>query len=396
MGAYRRLLAGAAARRLALASALGWLGFGALSLAIVLTVQAATGSPSAAGAALAGFALGSGALAPARGRLVDRLGVRRALVPFAVASGAALLGLALAAEEGAAAWLLVSLATLGGLTVPPLIASARVVWPRVVPAEQLPSAYGVQALLSDLGAVAGPALAGAVAALASPGGALIACAVLPVAGALLLARLPWPEPAPRKGRGGALASPGMRTLVLADAGLYAGLGALEVALPAVAAREGEAAAAALPLAAFAAASAVASLVYGTRAAAAGPPLPPRLARVHGGVRAAGRLRDRVGARGRADRGRRGVRGGQRGDLRAARRRDARGHGCRGVDVAHHRGRRRHGGGRGAGRGARGRGRVGGRAVAAGGRARRWRSGWWWCGGGRWRDRRRSASTALAG
>ena len=42
MRAYRSLLAGAGARRLALASVLGWLGFGALSLAIVLTVQRAT------------------------------------------------------------------------------------------------------------------------------------------------------------------------------------------------------------------------------------------------------------------------------------------------------------------------------------------------------------------
>jgi MFS family permease len=269
VGAYRSLLAGARARRLALASVLGWLGFGALSLAIVLTVQRAAGSSSAAGVALAGFALGSGVLAPARGRLVDRYGPRRALVPLAQTSGAALLGLALAAEEGAADWLLVALATLGGLTVPPLIASARVVWPQVVPPEQLPPAYGVQALLGDIGGVGGPALAGALAALASPSAALIACALLPAAGALLLARLPWPEPARREGRSGALASPGMRTLVIADFGLYAGLGALEVALPAVAAREGAAASAALPLAAFAAASAVASLVYGARPAAPG-------------------------------------------------------------------------------------------------------------------------------
>ena len=56
MRAYRSLLAGAAARRLALASVLGWLGFGALSLGIVLTVQHASGSPSTAGLALAGFA----------------------------------------------------------------------------------------------------------------------------------------------------------------------------------------------------------------------------------------------------------------------------------------------------------------------------------------------------
>jgi MFS family permease len=235
----------------------------------VLTVQRAAGSPSAAGLALAGFALGSSVLAPARGRLVDRLGPRRALVPFAVVSGAALLGLALAAEERAEPWLLVALATLGGLTVPPLIASARVVWPQIVPASQLPPAYGVQALLSDLGAVAGPALAGAVAALASPSGALVACAVFPVAGAGLLAGLPWPEPVRARARGGALASRGMRTLVLADLWLYGGFGALEVALPAVAAREGAAESAALPLAAFAAASAVASIVYGARPAPPG-------------------------------------------------------------------------------------------------------------------------------
>ena len=92
MRAYRSLLAGAGARRLALASVLAWLGFGALSLAIVLTVQHATGSSSTAGAALAGFALGSGVLAPVRGRTVDRHGPRRALVPFALLCGAALLG----------------------------------------------------------------------------------------------------------------------------------------------------------------------------------------------------------------------------------------------------------------------------------------------------------------
>jgi MFS family permease len=198
VGAYRSLLAGAGARRLALASTLGWLGFGALSLAIVLTVQRAAGSPSAAGAALAGFALGSGVLAPARGKLVDRHGPRRALVPFAAASGAMLLGLALAAEEGGPAWLLVALATLGGLTVPPLIASARVVWPQVVEPEQLAPAYGIQALLGDVGGVGGPALAGAVAALASPAGALIACALLPSAGPRWRARWPrWPPPRAR-------------------------------------------------------------------------------------------------------------------------------------------------------------------------------------------------------
>ncbi len=351
MRAYRRLLAGAAARRLTLASALGWLGFGALSLAIVLTVQHATGSSSTAGAALAGFALGSGVLAPVRGRTVDRHGPRRALVPFALLSGAALLGLALAAEEGAPGWLLVALPTLGGLSAPPLIASARVVWPHVVAPAQMPAAHGVQAVLGDVGGVVGPVLAGALAALASPSGALIACALLPVTGALLLVALPWPEPAPRKHRGGALASAGMRTLVVADIGLYAAWGALEVALPALAAREGAAASAAIPLAAFAAASAVGALVYGTRAAAADRRYLLGALRSDGDPGAARGARLGVGDRGGAARRGSGVRGGQRRDLRPAGRGRARGHGRRGADVADHRGRGRDGRGGGGGGGA---------------------------------------------
>jgi hypothetical protein len=246
------------------ASALGWLGFGALSLAIVLSVQRASGSPSVAGVALAAFSLGS-TLAPLRGRLVDRYGVRAALVPMAAASGAALIGLAVAASERAGHATLVAFAAAAGVAVPPLIASARVVWPAVVAPEHLQPAYGVQALMSDVGAVTGPALAGALAAAFSPSAALVACGVLPVAGALALARLPWPAREPRgPSRLGALASPGMRTLVIADAGLLGGLGALDVALPALAEDTGSAAAAAVPLAAFAAASALASLIYGAR------------------------------------------------------------------------------------------------------------------------------------
>ena len=102
MGAYRSLLAGAGARRLALiASALGWLGFGALSLAIVLTVQRAAGSSSTAGRRAAPGSRSARACSrrPAGGSWTAT-GRARALVPFAVASGTALLGLAAAAVGG--------------------------------------------------------------------------------------------------------------------------------------------------------------------------------------------------------------------------------------------------------------------------------------------------------
>ena len=63
---------------------------------------------------------------------------------------------------------------------PPLIASARVVWPLVVPEPQLGAVYGLPALMGDLGNVIGPALAGAdqlAFALALPcAGAVVAAA----------------------------------------------------------------------------------------------------------------------------------------------------------------------------------------------------------------------------
>ena len=70
----------------------------------MLAVQEATGSPSAAGFALAAFAVGSSVLAPVRGRLVDRIGARRALPPMALASGAALLAMAAADDAGRRWW----------------------------------------------------------------------------------------------------------------------------------------------------------------------------------------------------------------------------------------------------------------------------------------------------
>ncbi len=74
MSVYIALLARPGARALALACAAGWLAFAGITLAIVLLVQEGTGSFAVAGLAVGGFAAGAGALAPVRGRLVDRRG----------------------------------------------------------------------------------------------------------------------------------------------------------------------------------------------------------------------------------------------------------------------------------------------------------------------------------
>ncbi|MDR9372995.1 hypothetical protein Q5424_28115, partial [Conexibacter sp. JD483] len=75
MSSYGALLARPAARALACACALGWLAFAAVTLALVLLVREAPGGgPFAAGAAVAAYALAAGALAPLRGRALDRAG----------------------------------------------------------------------------------------------------------------------------------------------------------------------------------------------------------------------------------------------------------------------------------------------------------------------------------
>ena len=61
--------------------------------------------------------------------------------------------------------------------------------------------------MGDVGGVLGPALAGALTALVAPSAALVACGALPLAGALVVATLPWPERAPPRRAGARARSP---------------------------------------------------------------------------------------------------------------------------------------------------------------------------------------------
>lgn len=266
MSSYRALFARTGARRVALSCGLGWLSFSSYGLAIVLAVQSATGSFAAAGAAIGAFAAGSALLAPARGRFVDRRGPR-AVAYFAPAHAAALGLLVLGCAASHSATLLVASSALAGACVPPLIATARSVWPAVAGPALARTGHAVNAVLGDLAQVAGPALTGALAALASP---LVALGVLipgAAAGAILLAVAAPPVARraanPDRAWGLLRQSPGLRALVACELALGLSLGALEIAAPVIAAGAGAAALAAVPLALFAAGSVALSLWSGT-------------------------------------------------------------------------------------------------------------------------------------
>ena len=262
------------ARPLLLASLVGRLANATGPLSVVLFVQEQTGSFALAGAASGAIALASGLLAPVRGRLVDRYGQRRCLAPMALAFAAGLAGLVAVAGPGPAAGAAtVGLAAATGAVAPPLGASMRALWVSLVgQGPRLQTAYALDAVLDELLFVVGPLLAGGLATLYRPAVGVLATAALAAAGTLGFAASPVSraqagsraDGAGRAGWAGALAGPGLRTLVLSLTGVGAAIGIWEIGLVGAAREAGAPAAAGLLLAAWAAASAVGGLWYGSR------------------------------------------------------------------------------------------------------------------------------------
>lgn len=266
MGAYRVLLRPAGSRRLLLTALLGRLPIGIFSLAIVFVVREHTGSFAEAGVTSAAFALGAGLLAPLQGRLVDRFGQPKVLVPSAALNAAALAGLVLAAHEDAPGWLLALLAAAAGAAVPPLSACMRSQWAALFAddADARGTAYSLESVFNEVIFIAGPLLTAVLVAVGSPSAALLTAAGVSVVGTLGFATTglarAWrgDEAAPRT-RAGALAAPGMRTLVYAVVPTGIAFGVLEVAMPAFAVEHGRPALAGVLLAALAVGSVIGGL-----------------------------------------------------------------------------------------------------------------------------------------
>jgi MFS family permease len=242
--AYRVLLHPAGATRLLLTALLGRLPVGIFSLAIVLVVREQTGSFAEAGVASAAFAIGAGAVAPLQGRLVDRLGQPAVLLPSALLNAAAMAALVLAGDADAPGWTVIALAAVGGAAIPPLSACMRSQWASLFAGDDgaRGTAYSLESVFNELIFIVGPLLTTLLVAIASPSAALLIAAGVSLVGTLgfATARLArgWEgEPADRT-RAGALASPGMRTLVLAVIPTGMAFGVLEVAMPAYAVDQG--------------------------------------------------------------------------------------------------------------------------------------------------------------
>ncbi|MET0446859.1 MAG: MFS transporter [Aeromicrobium sp.] len=174
----------------------------ALAAPLVLTlfiVDELGGTYTQAGVVAAASTIGAGIGSPWRGRLIDRLGMRRAIVPSVVAV-AVLYPLAALSTY---VWL-IPLAFLMGLFLIPIFSIVRLSLSVMVPEDQRRTAFAADSIIAEASFIIGPAVgallvtqAGAAVALAAIGG----CEV--VAGLIFL----WLNPRTRSQGAGVTTSP---------------------------------------------------------------------------------------------------------------------------------------------------------------------------------------------
>ncbi|AYN34793.1 MFS transporter [Streptomyces albus] len=233
-GAWTFLLPGFAARQ----------PFAMLTLSIVLLVRHTTGSYGTAGAVAAVTGVAMALCAPLGGRLADRLGQRRVLLPGVALHTASALALTLLALAHAPAWALFAAAVPTGASVPQIGPMVRARWARTLrDSPLLPTATAFESVTDELTFVLGPLLATALCTAVDPAAGLLAEAGLTLLGGLLFAAQRGTEPRPAGDRAktaqepqdrhvSALRAPGVRALVAAFLGIGTVFGGMQVSLAA--------------------------------------------------------------------------------------------------------------------------------------------------------------------
>jgi MFS family permease len=269
VSSFRAVLSIPGSPRLFASALLGRLPQGMASLAILLLVRATSHSYAAAGIAVGAFALATASMAPLQGRLVDRFGRTRVLLPSGIAQGLALVSLVLAARGHAPSAVLVLLSALSGSLLPPIAATVRALLREVVHDQGVrETAYALESVAQELVWITGPLVVALVITVSSPTGAVLLLAALCIGGTIAFVRSPLTRrPSPRvRGheRTPALASAGLRALLAPIALTGVGLGAVEVGLPSLALHAGSRWASGVLLALWSVGSVAGGLWYGAR------------------------------------------------------------------------------------------------------------------------------------
>jgi MFS family permease len=263
---YGELFANRHAGALLAWSIVARLPLGMAALALVLLVRDAGGDYGEAGLVTAVYGIAVAIGAPYGGRQVDRRGARTILHRRNVLYPSLFVVVALLGAAGAPVALIAVAAAAAGVTLAPISAVLRSIWPTVAGADGANTAYSLDAALQEMIWVGGPLVVAALAVF-SPVAAVAGVAVVAAVGTFSFTRIPpVHEAAPAEerhaSRWGALAAVGVRTLCVMSVFVGLGFGAVEIAVPGFADVQGNRALAGIGLAGFAAGSLVGGLIAG--------------------------------------------------------------------------------------------------------------------------------------
>lgn len=279
--AYLRLLRYGPASRPFIAALIARLPMAMAPLGILLLVQYERGAYSIAGFVTGAFAIGSAAGTPVWGRMMDRFGQIRVLLPTSVISASMLVAVAVATVWGGSTTVLLILAALSGVSYPPMSPAMRAAWRVIFPdTASRRVAFALDATSVELIFVGGPLLLSALLAFTAPIVPLLATAGLMAGGGIAYcrteaARLSSPVH-PHSGRstlaaGGypgprsAITATGVGAVLVVMLAMSIGFGQLDTSMAATAGEQlGGTERVGILFAAIAGGSAVGGLVFGAR------------------------------------------------------------------------------------------------------------------------------------
>ncbi|WP_332700254.1 MFS transporter [Bosea sp. (in: a-proteobacteria)] len=237
-----------------------------VTIGIVTMLSQARGEYWLAGSVAATFALANALIAPQISRLVDRHGQSRVLIPATLATLVALAGLMLATRLQAPNWVLFLFAALSGLE-PSMAAMVRARWTEIYRGTpHLRTAFAFESVVDEMVFMIGPVLAIGLSVAWFPEAGPLAATILLAFGMTLfvLQRRSEPPVHPQSASAGgsAIRLGAVRVIALVMVAVGAIFGTSEVTTVAFAEAQGHKANASLVLAAYAAGSLIAGLIFG--------------------------------------------------------------------------------------------------------------------------------------
>ncbi|WP_194411066.1 MFS transporter [Microbacterium cremeum] len=155
MAGYRDLLRTPGVARIIAAQLTARFPNGMTSLAILLHIEAVTGSYGAAGLVLAATSIGQAIAGPVTSRWMGRWGMRRVLTLTLLVCAASLTAIALLPLPLPG---YMALGLLGGLSTPPVQSAVRTIYPKMVTSRQLTPLFSLDASLQEIIWIIAPVL----------------------------------------------------------------------------------------------------------------------------------------------------------------------------------------------------------------------------------------------